>query len=139
MWGMGCGVWKKTSPETIWDTSPALVKTIVLGGVTSPFQDLPYTPHPTPYTQRKALDTDHRADVVMGDTVIEFKRYLSTSKIYQARGQAENYSDAFGCKKIWLVGCLPQSHKAADAAIRLANSIHTNTDRVRVIFIDIDA
>ena len=91
------------------------------------------------YHYEYRTDTDHRADVVMGDTVIEFKRYLSTSKIYQARGQDENYSDAFGCKKIWLVGCLPQSPKAADAAIRLANSIHTNTDRVRVIFIDIDA
>lgn len=91
------------------------------------------------YHYESRTNTDHRADVVMGDTVIEFKRYLSTSQIYQARGQAENYSDAFGCKKIWLVGCLPQSPKAADAAIRLANSIHTNTDRVRVIFIDIDA
>lgn len=90
------------------------------------------------YDYEQRLSSNHRADVVVGDTVIEFKRTLKPVDIYQARGQAETYSDALGGRKILLVGCLPKSAKSAQAALNLVATIHENSTRVKIIFIDVD-
>jgi hypothetical protein len=91
-----------------------------------------------PYSYEKRTATDHRADLVVKNTVVEFKKYLNVPKINEARGQAENYADAFGGKKIRLVGVTPRSQKSAAAALRLADAIEANSSRIRVIFVDRD-
>ena len=83
-------------------------------------------------------ETGHRADLLVGNTVVEFKKYLYVSKIYEARGQAEHYAEAFGFENILIVGVTPNSETAAAAAQNLADAIHSNSKRVEIMFIDRD-
>lgn len=90
------------------------------------------------YHYERYTETDHRADLVVGNTVVEFKKYLAVSKINEARGQAEHYAEAFGVDEILVVGVTPQSARSAAAAQNLADAINSTSKRVRIMFIDRD-
>lgn len=68
-------------------------------------------------------DSSIRADVVTQNAVIEFKRELDRSKLYQARGQAETYAALLGKSQVIVVGRAPSSETEELRARRIAEDL----------------
>lgn len=77
-----------------------------------------------------------RADLVTPDTVIEVKKYLNRSALYQAHGQGAAYQKLLKKPKLLIIGLAPVTESKYREAQRIAENIRT--DAVDVVFLDKD-
>ncbi|MGG6267151.1 hypothetical protein ACQ4M3_13365 [Leptolyngbya sp. AN03gr2] len=75
-----------------------------------------------------------RADIVTSDTVIEIKRVLTRSEIYQAKGQGLSYCTHLNRSRLVIIGQAPVQQSAYIQSLNIRSAV--TEPHVQIVFLD---